>query len=214
MSARFINEGQIQLAVDALKKSGLVAYPTDTVYGLGASMKASQAIERIYQVKQRPRSLPLPLLLANISQIAEVADSVPEVAWKLAQHFLPGGLTLILFKSSLVPEAITGGGRTVAVRIPAHPVTLALIRELGAPIIGTSANLSGRPSPVTAQEVAEQLGDKIDLIIDGGGCPQGIESTIVDVTGQSIKILREGAIPGEEIERIVSGLALDDTRYQ
>lgn len=207
--AKFVTEQQIELAIDTLKRGGIVAYPTDTVYGLGASIEVEEAVERVYQVKQRERHLPLPLLLSDISQIAKVADFVPEVAWKLAKHFLPGGLTLILVKSSLVPEVVSGGN-TVAVRIPAHPVPLALIRGLGVPITGTSANLSGKPSPITAQEVEEQLGDKVDLIIDGGRCPYGVESTIVDVTGQSLRIVREGAIPKEEIERICT-LPLDVT---
>jgi L-threonylcarbamoyladenylate synthase len=193
---------QIERGVSILRQGGLVAYPTDTVYGLGACASLPQAVERIYAVKKRPRNMPLPLLLADVSQVTEVAESVPAIAWSLIYAFLPGALTLVLPKSSSVPDIIAGGGATVAVRIPAHPVPIALVEGLGAPIVGTSANLSGRPSPLTAEEVYSQLGDKVDLIIDGGRCPGGKESTVVDVTGERVMILREGAISKEELERV------------
>ncbi|MBI2287995.1 MAG: threonylcarbamoyl-AMP synthase [Chloroflexi bacterium] len=197
---------QIERGITILKQGGIVAYPTDTIYGLGACASLPQAVERIYQVKARPRNMPLPLLLADIAQITEVADPVPPVAWKLIQRFLPGALTIVLPKSDSVPDNITAGGNTVAIRIPAHPVPLALIKGLGTPIIGTSANLSGQPNPLTAAEVYSQLGDKIDLIIDGGRCPGGRESTIVDVTGETCVILREGAISREELERVCGNI--------
>jgi L-threonylcarbamoyladenylate synthase len=144
----------------------------------------------------------LPLLVANTAQISEVAERVPPVAWRLIERFLPGALTIVLPRSEAVPPIVTGGGGTVAVRIPAHPIPIALIEGLGTPIIGTSANLSGRPNPLTAEEVHSQLGDKVDLIIDGGRC-SGQESTIVDVTGETPVVLRAGAISREEIEQVV-----------
>ncbi len=195
-------EKQIERGISILRQGGLVAYPTDTVYGLGASASLPQTAERIYAVKKRPRNMPLPLLLADVSQITEVAESVPPIAWLLIDRFLPGALTLVLPKSSSVPDIITGGGTTVAVRIPAHPVPVALIEGLGVPIVGTSANITGSPSPVTAEEVYSQLGDKVDLIIDGGRCPGGKESTVVDVTGEIPVVLREGAINLKEIRNI------------
>jgi L-threonylcarbamoyladenylate synthase len=143
----------------------------------------------------------LPLLVANTAQISEVAQQIPSIAWRLIERFLPGALTIVLPRSDAVPPIVSGGGATVAVRIPAHPIPIALIEGLGTPIIGTSANLSGRPSPLTAEEVHSQLGDKVDLIIDGGRCP-GTESTIVDVTGETPVILRAGAISREEIEQV------------
>ena len=201
---------QIERGISTLKQGGLVAFPTDTVYGLGACLSIHQAVERVYQVKERPRNMALPLLLAHISQISEVAEPVPPIAWFLADNFLPGALTIVLHKSKSVPDIITAGGITVAVRIPAHPIPVALIEGMGAPIVGTSANLSGRPSALVADEVYSQFGDKIDLIIDGGQCPGGKESTIVDVTGEKPVILREGAISREELERICGSILLKE----
>jgi len=193
---------QIGKGISILKQGGLVAFPTDTVYGLGACVDIQRAMERLYQIKQRPRSMALPLLLADTSQISEVAEPVSEVAWLLVRNFLPGALTLVLLKSSSVPDIITAGGRTVAVRIPAHPVPVALVEGLGTPIVGTSANLSGKSSSLTADEVYSQFGDRVDLVIDGGRCPGGKESTIVDVTGETPVILREGAISREDLKRV------------
>ncbi len=193
---------QVEKGISILKQGGIVAFPTDTVYGLGACANLHQAVERVYKVKERARNMPLPLLLADVSQITEVAEPVPPIAWLLINSFLPGALTIVLPRSNSVPDIITAGSKTIAVRIPAHPVPTALAQGLGTPIVGTSANLSGRPSPLTAEEVHSQLGDKIDLVIDGGRCPGGKESTIVDVTGQTPVVLREGAISSEELEQV------------
>jgi len=197
---------QVDRGISILKRGGIVAFPTDTVYGLGAGANLHQAVERVYQVKERPRNMALPLLLARTLQISEVAEPVPPIAWRLAHNFLPGALTIVLHKSSSVPDIITGGGITVAVRIPAHPIPVALADGLGMPIVGTSANLSGKPSALTADEVYSQFGDKIDLVIDGGRCPGGRESTIVDVTGEMPVVLREGAISGEELKRVCGSI--------
>ena len=193
---------QVEKGISILKRGGLVAFPTDTVYGLGASANIRQAVERVYQVKKRPLNMALPLLLASVAQIAEVADSVPQVAWLLAHNFLPGALTLVLYKSKSIPDIVTAGGTTVAVRVPAHPIPIALVEGLGAPIVGTSANLSGKPSSLTADEVYAQFGNLIDLVIDGGKCSGGIESTIVDVTGEIPVVLRDGAISRKELRRV------------
>ena len=192
---------QIEKGVSILKQGGIIAYPTDTVYGLGASAFIAGAVQRIFTVKERPSDMPLPLLLAETSQIRELAEYVPENAWSLIETFLPGGLTLVLPAAGSVPEIITAGGLTVALRIPAHPVPLAIIKGLGAPLVGTSANLSGRPSVMTATEVQSQLGDKVDFIIDGGKCPGGIESTIIDMTAEKPVILRAGAISAEQLRK-------------
>jgi L-threonylcarbamoyladenylate synthase len=199
---------QIKRGVSILRAGGIAAYPTDTVYGLGASANLPWAIETIYEVKERPLNMPLPLLLSDVSQIGGVAESVPEIAWSLIHAFLPGALTLVLQKSSSVSDIISGGGTTVAVRIPAHPVPEALVEGLGAPVVGTSANLSGRPSPLTAGEVHSQLGSKVDFIIDGGRCPGGKESTVVDVTGETPVVLREGAISREELRRVCGNITV------
>jgi L-threonylcarbamoyladenylate synthase len=192
---------QVDRAIEIFKAGGIVAFPTDTVYGLGGDAFSSEVAERIYRVKQRPWSLPLPVLLADLTQVATVANSVPNIARFLMKRFWPGGLTLVLPKRDSLPEIISAGGDKVAIRIPNHVVPLTLIHGLGAPIIGTSANISDKPSPVTAQEVEQQLGSQVDFIIDMGRCPGGLESTVVDVTGEAPMILRQGIIPEDEIKR-------------
>ena len=194
---------QVEKGIAILKKGGLVAYPTDTVYGIGASADISDAVRRIYKVKKRPLNMAFPLLLAHISQISGVAVNVPPLAWFLAAKFLPGALTLVLYRSNCVSDVVTGGSSKVGVRVPAHPVPIALVSGIGAPLVGTSANLNRHPSAVTAEEVAVQIGSAIDLVIDGGRAPGGIESTVVDVTGESPVILRQGAISLEELENAV-----------
>ena len=196
---------QIQEAVRVLKKGGLVAYPTDTVYGLGASMQSGQAVERIFAVKSRPRHMALPLLVVSVAQIESLTDHISPAAKCMIDAFLPGALTLVFRASNLVPSYLMTKEGTIALRIPGHPVPVALIEGVGTAIVGTSANLSGNPSPVTAEEVRSQLGDKVDFIIDGGGCG-GKESTIVDVTGQSFTVLRVGAVSRDQIERLCGGV--------
>jgi L-threonylcarbamoyladenylate synthase len=202
--------GQVERGVSILREGGVVAFPTDTVYGLGASIDMPRAVERVYEVKERPLSMALPLLLADTSQIAGVAGQVSPLAWLLIDNLLPGALTLVLPRSGSVPDIVTAGGATVAVRIPAHPVPVALILGVGTPIVGTSANVSGRPSPLTADEVRSQFGDRIDFIIDGGRCPGGRESTIVDVTGETPVVLREGAVSVEELRRVCGSIILKE----
>ena len=196
---------QIQEAVWVLKKGGLVAYPTDTVYGLGASMQSGQAVERIFAVKSRPRHMALPLLVASVAQIENLTDRISPSAKCMIDAFLPGALTLVMRASNRVPAYLTTKEGTIALRIPGHPVPVALIEGIGTAIVGTSANLSGNPSPVTAEEVRSQLGDQVDFIIDGGGCG-GKESTIVDVTGESFTVLRVGAVSRDQIERVCGGV--------
>lgn len=193
---------QVEKGIGILKNGGLVAYPTDTVYGLGAAFDNAGAVEKIYRVKNRPADMALPLLLADISWFSHYAAMIPEAAAGLIAVFLPGALTLVMWKSDLVPEAVSRGADTIALRVPAHPVPLALIEGAGKPVVGTSANISGKPSPLTADEVYGQLGNNVDCIIDGGKCPGGTESTIVDVTGEMPVLLREGAISRDEIEKV------------
>ena len=192
---------QVDRAIEIIKTGGIVAFPTDTVYGLGGDVFNSEAAERIYSVKQRPRSLPLPVLVADSTQVDTVVGFTPEIARFLMKRFWPGGLTLVLPKGASVPEIISAGGDKVAIRIPNHVVPLILIHGVGAPIIGTSANISDTPSPTTAQEVEQQLGSDIDLIINMGRCPGGLEFTVVDVTGETPVILRQGIIPEDEIKK-------------
>lgn len=192
---------QVENGVEILKRGGALAYPTDTVYGLGASMSSLHGVEVVYQVKARPHHMAMPLLVASVPQLETMASRITPTAWRLIVGCLPGVLTLVLMASERVPEYLRTEKGTVALRIPRHPVPVALIEGLGFPIVGTSANLSGRPSAVTAEEVRSQLGDRVDMVIDGGRCP-GTESTIVDVTGDVPVVLRAGALPASEIERI------------
>jgi len=194
-------EQLLKEASGILRKGGVVAYPTDTVYGLGADAFNREAVERIYRIKQRAYDQPFSVLIAETSDLTRLASAVSDTARGLMERFWPGGLTLVLSKTPEVPLWVIAGGPTIAVRIPEHPMTLALIRSLGGPLIGTSANLSGRPSCTTAAEVRDQLGDSVDYILDGGRCPGGVESTVVDVTGEYPMILREGAVSREAIER-------------
>jgi len=195
---------QIRSAVEILKKGGVVAFPTDTVYGLGVDALNPHAVKRIYEAKRRPLHLPLPLLLSDIAQLNTVAAPVSEIAMILARQFWPGGLTLVLPKATSL-SIYSPEQSTIAVRVPNHPVPIALLQRLGNPMTGTSANLSGNPNSLTASEVKQQLGDKVDLIIDAGKCPGGDESTIVDVTGEVPIILRRGIIDQCEIEKALSG---------
>ena len=198
---------QIDRAVEVLKAGGIVAYPTDTVYGLGANVFNVLAVDKIYEVKKRPRTSPLPILLARAEDVDLVADIVPAYARLLMKHFWPGGLTLVLSKAASLPDVVTAGSDKVAVRVPCHVVPLTIIRKLGRPIIGTSANMSNEPSSVTAQEVEQQLGAQVDLIVDMGRCPGGVESTVFDVSGEVPVILRQGIMPEKKIMKVYRGYA-------
>jgi L-threonylcarbamoyladenylate synthase len=195
-----VAQREIKKGVKILQKGGVIAFPTDTVYGLGANAFNPTAVEMIYEIKNRPRYQQFPLLIADVKQLTALAEPIPEIAWFLARRFWPGGLTLVLSKKDSVP-AYLASRPTIAVRIPNHPVCLALIQHLGNPLIGTSANISGQPAALTAEEVRQQLGEKIDLIINGGKCPGGKESTIVDITHEPPVILRQGIIPSHEIDK-------------
>jgi len=194
----------INEAARILRRGGVAAFPTDTVYGLGAHSLNSEAIERLYLVKGRPRTKAIALLLSEKEEMAEVAKDIPEVAWYLGERFWPGGLTLVLALREGLPEALSAGGRTIGVRVPAHAVALSLIRAVGAPLATTSANLSGRPSPTLAQEVARELGEQVDLLLDGGPCPGGVPSTVLDLTQCPPRILRQGAIPQDALMQAIA----------
>lgn len=187
-------------AVRLIQEGGLLAYPTDTVYGIGCNAHDNAAVLRVYAVKGRPRSDPLPLLIADREQLAGLVAEVPDVAERLISRFWPGALTLILRKGRGVSPLITAGGEHVAVRLPDHPLPRSLIRGAGVPIVGTSANLHGGVSPTTAQHVAFELGDGVDMILDGGRTRHGRESTVVDVTTDPPRVVRAGAIPPAAIE--------------
>ena len=202
------DETAIRRAIQVLKGGGLVVFPTDTVYGVGAHAFMPEAVEKLYTAKIRPRDRAIPILLAKVEDLALVAEEIPEVAWELMERFWPGGLTLVLPKKAAVPDMVTAGQPNVAVRVPDHPVPRALIEGLGAPLAATSANLSGHPSPVTAEEVRAELGGRIELILDGGRCPGGIPSTVLDLTADPPAILRRGAVAAEEIKAILPHLMI------
>lgn len=194
-----------------IRAGGLVAFPTETVYGLGGNALDAEAAAKIYAAKGRPSDNPLIAHIAAEEELYRIAAEVPEAARKLMDAFWPGPLTMIFPKKEIVPDGTTGGLQTVAVRMPAHRTALALIEAAGVPIAAPSANLSGRPSPTMAEHVMEDLSGRIDLIIDGGSCDIGLESTIVDMTGEVPMILRPGYITREMLEEVVGTVALDPT---
>jgi L-threonylcarbamoyladenylate synthase len=190
-------------AVALLRAGELVAFPTDTVYGVGALCWDGAAVARLYAAKVRSLEKAIPVLLADMSDLALVAVELSPLCFKLAERFWPGPLTLVVPKAARVSLAVTAGGDTVAVRIPDLALTRSLIRAAGAPLATTSANLSNAPPPVTAEGVAAQLGRSVALILDGGKCPGGIASTVVDVTGSSPRILRDGPLTYEQIQSVL-----------
>jgi len=190
-------------AAAILQAGGTVAFPTDTVYGVGAHAFQPAAVEKLYAAKLRPRDKAIPLLLADVTDVAMVVRDVSADAQRLMARFWPGGLTLVLPRAASVPDIVCAGGESVAVRLPAHAVARALIAAVGAPLAATSANLSGHPSPVVAAEVAAELAGRIDLLLDGGRCPGGVPSTVLDLSGEQPRLLRAGAIPVEEIEAVL-----------
>ena len=185
----------IRHAQRLLRSGQAVAFPTDTVYGVGAHAFETEAVSALYAIKDRPADKAIPILVAQVEDVTRVARMVPAVAWELVKRFWPGGLTLVLPCAERVPSIVTAGGDTVAIRCPDHPIPLALINALGAPLAATSANLSGQPAPTTARQVVAQLPGRVPLIIDGGECPGGIPSTVLDLSVSPPRLLRAGAIP-------------------
>jgi len=196
----------IERAAALLRRSGVVAFPTDTVYGLGAHSAKASGIGKLYLVKERDRLKAIPVLLGRVDDLSLVASSIPELAWRLADRFWPGGVTLVVPRAATVLDVLTGGGDSVAVRVPAHPVALELIRALGAPLAATSANLSGQSEAVTAEEVRHALGSRVGMILDGGRCPGGIPSTVVDVTVSPAVIRRRGAMVAQ-VEELIAQMS-------
>lgn len=184
-------------ALDVLKSGGLVAFPTDTVYGVGALAFDGKSVESIYAAKDRPIEKAIPILIADAEDMEKVGRDIPQIAYRLAVRFWPGPLTCVIPKQPTLPEAVSATP-TVGVRVPDHEVARALLRAAG-PMAVTSANISGEESPSTAEEVFTQLNGRIELIIDGGRTPGGIPSTVVDCSGTEVRILREGPISLQEL---------------
>lgn len=197
MKTEIISAAQIQQALTVLKNGGIIAFPTDTVYGLGALAFDNAAIESIYVAKDRPIEKAIPILIGDLSDLDQVAVDIPNMALRFADRFWPGPLTCIVPKRKTLPPAVSATS-TVAVRIPNHPDILSLLRVAG-PMAVTSANISGQPSPSTAEEVYAQLNGRIPLILDGGKTPGGVPSTLVDCSGSEPIILREGPITMQEL---------------
>ncbi|WDE95986.1 L-threonylcarbamoyladenylate synthase [Lentisphaera profundi] len=199
-------EENIKKAAKHLQKNNLVAFATETVYGLGANALSAEACEKIFKAKKRPKYDPLIVHIAEMYQVTDLVQEVPKVASDLAEAFWPGPITIVFKKTDLVPELITAGLDTVAIRMPAHPLALALLSEAKIPVAAPSANPFGYLSPTTAEHVDSQLGEEVDIILDGGECDWGIESTIVDCTSGEAIILRQGAISAEDIRRITGSV--------
>lgn len=203
------DESVMKKAGEILKKGGLVAFPTETVYGLGGDALSPEASAKIYAAKGRPSDNPLIVHIADQGALEVLASTISEEARKLADHFWPGPLTMILPKSDVVPKETTGGLDTVAIRMPSHPAAYELIRSSGVYIAAPSANTSGRPSPTTAGHVMEDLDGRIDMVIDGGKVEIGLESTIIDMTGDVPMILRPGYITKKQLEAVIGKVEVD-----
>ena len=201
-----IEEAELKEASAVIRSGGLVAFPTETVYGIGALGLDMAAVEALYEAKNRPASKAFSLQVADVSMVPQVAAYVPRSARLLMEKFCPGPITVVLPKASAVPYKVTGGRDTVGVRIPAHPVALALLQAVGKPLAVPSANISGHTSPLSANDVYADMAGRLPLILDGGTCPVGVESTIVDCTGSKIKILRHGAISEAEIQAAIQAV--------
>lgn len=196
---------EVQRAARALREGGLIGLPTETVYGLGADASNELAVRRIFAVKGRPSNHPLIVHVASAEVAKRWAASWPDEAAQLADAFWPGPLTLIVKRSSLASDAVTGGQETVGLRVPDHALALELLRAFDGGVAAPSANRFGRVSPTTAKHVRDELGDDVELVLEGGACRVGVESTIVDLSGDSPRLLRPGGVPKEAIERVLGG---------
>lgn len=195
--------GVIREAADAIRRGELVVFPTETVYGLAADALDEAAVQRVYDAKGRAETHALPVQIASVDQLSRVTSFVPEAAIALAGKFWPGPLTLVMPKSDSIPDAVTGGGPKIGVRIPDHPIALALLEELGSPIVATSANMHGRPPATGVGCAMRGFGNMLSVVLDGGKCAIGVPSTVIDVSVVPPKVLRHGAISADEIRKVV-----------
>lgn len=204
MKTIIVTDGDMTHPAGIIRSGGLVAVPTETVYGLAGNGLSEAAVSEIYRVKGRPERKPISLLVLGLEQAELFCESVPETAVKLAKAFWPGPLTMVLRRNDNVPDIVVSGGKTVGVRCPDHKLTLELIRLAGVPLAAPSANISGEESPQSAEAVLTYFDGKIDCVIDGGICAVGVESTIVDLTVDPPKILRQGGLSAEAIENCIN----------
>ena len=204
-----LDESQIAQAAAILRAGGLLGIPTETVYGLGASGLDSEAVGRIFQAKGRPQDNPLILHIPSADWLEKYCKGIPPAAYALAERFWPGPLTMVLRRAEMVPDAVTAGLDTVGMRCPAHSLCRTVIAAAGVPVAAPSGNTSGRPSPTTAEEMLQDMDGKIDAILDGGPCAVGVESTIVDLTGETPRLLRPGGITLEQLESVLGHVTVD-----
>ena len=193
----------IEHCADVIRNGGLVAFATETVYGLGANALDEKSVAKIFKIKGRPQDNPLIVHIASIDEVKPLVINIPDIFNLLAGKFWPGPLTLIMQKSDAIPDNVTAGLQTVAIRMPSHPAALSLVKALGSPIAAPSANPSGRPSPTKASHVQKDIGGRIPYILDGGDCEVGIESTVLDISGIIPKILRPGFVTYEELKNLL-----------
>jgi len=203
-----MSQERIERAVEVLRRGGVVAFPTETVYGLGADARDARAVQRVFEIKGRPATNPVIVHVASADVARRYAATWPAAAASLVERFWPGPLTIVLPKTDQIVPAVTAGRHTVGLRCPDHPLTLELLRRFDGPLIGPSANRSSRLSPTTAQDVRDELGDAIDMILDGGPCRVGIESTVLDLSAQVPAILRPGAVSRQQIEQVIGPVVM------
>ncbi len=190
--------------VECLRNGGIVAFPTETVYGLAASLDSIRGIQRVWEVKRRPVDKPLPVQIAHAAQLGSVWSELPHHAMPLIQAFMPGPLTLVYWKHNSIPDFVNAGLPSLGVRIPQHPVALSMISQLGVAIVAPSANISGEAAPVKASDISNELRSQIDIVIDAGACPGGLPSTVLDICHTPARILRAGEIGRDELELYLS----------
>lgn len=208
---KVMDEKVLQEAGNIIKSGGLVAFPTETVYGLGGDALNRESSKKIYEAKGRPSDNPLIVHICRMEDLKPIVEEISEDVFRLAEAFWPGPLTIIMKKSNLVPKETTGGLDTVAVRMPSHPVALKFIEYAGGYVAAPSANVSGRPSPTKAKYVVEDMDGRIDMILDGDGIDIGLESTIIDMTGEVPEILRPGYITKDMLEKVLGEVRVDKT---
>lgn len=196
--------GAIKLAAEVIRSGGLVAFPTETVYGLGANAFDENAVRRVFEAKGRPTNNPLPIQVASEDQIGPLVREIPESAIRLMREFLPGPLTIVFHASPGISDLITAGTGKIGIRVPDHPVALELIRAAGVPIVAPSANISGQPAPTTAAEVLSYLNGRVEIILDSGSARLRSASTVVDITEDPVRILRHGTISDRQVAQALA----------
>lgn len=209
METELLNSSQISRAAEILKDGGIVAIPTETVYGLAANAYNVEAIKKVFEAKGRPSDNPLIVHISDMASIKDIVSEFPESAERLAKNFWPGPLTMILPRNALIPDEVTGGMDSVAVRYPSHTVAQKIISEAGVPLVAPSANISGSPSPTKFEHVVKDLSGKVDAIVDGGDCDIGLESTVISLLDDVPKILRPGKITPEDIIKVLGKVEVD-----